>query len=417
VALERSKRLLRFARENSRIFLIEKKKKKKKKERKKEKKLRSRMAKLGEGDPRWIVENRDADAHNLNNWHWTDKTLLPWVQSYLAERWPGTVFARASEKSLRFVIGAIEHVKGEVVANVRKGRSLVTYEMDIKVKWLCFATNGKDDDESDDQVDVDQVPLAEGHFHLPYVSDENDPDDFSVKVSLSTKSTKELERVKSEARTHGIKWLRPAVVEFIGALLSSHSSKGVPNTVIDSSSQAPSSSSAAAEDPVAALAKNAKAPLAKVALKQHEPVVLTRTGSSGVVTQTLELRVRFEAAVNDVFACFADERRVKAYSGGDARFDAKVGGEFALFSGNVVGKIVDIKPNELLVESWRFREWPSSHNSLVTLQFDGKESSCTVVTLRHESIPRADFERTKSGWHTYFFDRFRQCFFVNFKVL
>ncbi len=27
------------------------------------------MAKWGEGDPRWIVEER-ADATNVNNWHW-----------------------------------------------------------------------------------------------------------------------------------------------------------------------------------------------------------------------------------------------------------------------------------------------------------------------------------------------------------
>ena len=27
------------------------------------------MAKWGEGDPRWIVEERE-DAKNVNNWHW-----------------------------------------------------------------------------------------------------------------------------------------------------------------------------------------------------------------------------------------------------------------------------------------------------------------------------------------------------------
>ena len=30
------------------------------------------MAKWGEGDPRWIVEERP-DATNVNNWHWTEK--------------------------------------------------------------------------------------------------------------------------------------------------------------------------------------------------------------------------------------------------------------------------------------------------------------------------------------------------------
>ena len=30
------------------------------------------MAKWGEGDPRWIVEDRP-DATNVNNWHWSEK--------------------------------------------------------------------------------------------------------------------------------------------------------------------------------------------------------------------------------------------------------------------------------------------------------------------------------------------------------
>ena len=31
--------------------------------------LHTLMAKWGEGDPRWIVEERE-DAKNVNNWHW-----------------------------------------------------------------------------------------------------------------------------------------------------------------------------------------------------------------------------------------------------------------------------------------------------------------------------------------------------------
>ena len=35
------------------------------------------MAKWGEGDPRWIVEERP-DATNVNNWHWTEKNATFW---------------------------------------------------------------------------------------------------------------------------------------------------------------------------------------------------------------------------------------------------------------------------------------------------------------------------------------------------
>ena len=38
------------------------------------------MAKWGEGDPRWIVEERP-DATNVNNWHWTEKNADQWSKA------------------------------------------------------------------------------------------------------------------------------------------------------------------------------------------------------------------------------------------------------------------------------------------------------------------------------------------------
>lgn len=42
------------------------------------------MAKWGEGDPRWIVEERP-DATNVNNWHWTEKNATPWSKERLQQ--------------------------------------------------------------------------------------------------------------------------------------------------------------------------------------------------------------------------------------------------------------------------------------------------------------------------------------------
>ena len=44
----------------------------------------SDMAKLGEGDARWIVRKRD-DGANVNGWHWSEKNLTPWSEERLRE--------------------------------------------------------------------------------------------------------------------------------------------------------------------------------------------------------------------------------------------------------------------------------------------------------------------------------------------
>ena len=42
------------------------------------------MAKWGEGDPRWIVEERP-DATNVNNWHWTENNADGWSKKKLEQ--------------------------------------------------------------------------------------------------------------------------------------------------------------------------------------------------------------------------------------------------------------------------------------------------------------------------------------------
>ena len=43
------------------------------------------MAKLGEGDERWIVKER-ADGQNCNNWHWTTKDVSGHTKTVLGDK-------------------------------------------------------------------------------------------------------------------------------------------------------------------------------------------------------------------------------------------------------------------------------------------------------------------------------------------
>ena len=50
----------------------------------------SGMAKWGQGDPRWIVEERD-DAKNVNNWHWSEKNATQWSKDRIKKLLTGLV--------------------------------------------------------------------------------------------------------------------------------------------------------------------------------------------------------------------------------------------------------------------------------------------------------------------------------------
>ena len=57
------------------------------------------MAKWGEGDPRWIVEERP-DATNVNNWHWTEKNADSWSKKKLEELFVNQVIESPSVGSV-----------------------------------------------------------------------------------------------------------------------------------------------------------------------------------------------------------------------------------------------------------------------------------------------------------------------------
>nr|VZI11779.1 unnamed protein product [Spirometra erinaceieuropaei] len=95
------------------------------------------MAKWGEGDPRWIVEER-ADAKNVNNWHWTEKNASQWSIDRINSLLKGLVI---DSDDIFCEITNITKCEGEAVANNRKAKLIFFYEWAIEGDWTEY---GKD---------------------------------------------------------------------------------------------------------------------------------------------------------------------------------------------------------------------------------------------------------------------------------
>ena len=110
------------------------------------------MAKWGEGDPRWIVEERQ-DSHNVNNWHWKEvgKSTRsgPRIPEFIyklyldANKW--------SEERLSLLFGDIDiadgpfqmkikkmaSCTGESMASNRKNKLICYWDYELELKWEC----------------------------------------------------------------------------------------------------------------------------------------------------------------------------------------------------------------------------------------------------------------------------------------
>lgn len=121
------------------------------------------MAKWGEGDPRWIVEERP-DATNVNNWHWTEKNASPWSQERIKELFKD-LSVKSDEADIN--ITEVEKLEGEASASNRKGKLIFFYEWDIVLKWSGKLNSGSDKNYS-------------GKIKIPNLSEENDVSELDV---------------------------------------------------------------------------------------------------------------------------------------------------------------------------------------------------------------------------------------------
>ncbi|KAD1527670.1 hypothetical protein E3N88_20807 [Mikania micrantha] len=128
------------------------------------------MAKYGEGDKRWIVEDRP-DGANVHNWHWSETDCLEWSKNLLSKLLADQTIL-SGEQNLFIKTKKVEKVEGEAYVNVRKGKIIPGYELSVSINW-----QGEEKDS-----DGKSVLVADGVVEIPYISDENADEDPDVRV-------------------------------------------------------------------------------------------------------------------------------------------------------------------------------------------------------------------------------------------
>ena len=161
------------------------------------------MAKWGEGDPRWIVEERP-DATNVNNWHWTEKNADSWSKKKLEELFVNQVIESPSVGSV--VFEELEKCDGEARVNNRKAKLIFFYEWELKLKWKGHV-NGKDE------------PEVKGSVEIPNLSEEHsDMKDVDIEVNLTTKGPEAVILKEMLRKGDGAKAIREKLKNYVDAL-------------------------------------------------------------------------------------------------------------------------------------------------------------------------------------------------------
>ncbi|XP_053330613.1 activator of 90 kDa heat shock protein ATPase homolog 1 [Spea bombifrons] len=330
------------------------------------------MAKWGQGDPRWIVEQR-ADATNVNNWHWTERDATGWSSDKLKEL---LMAVRVDGEEGTCEVTEVSKLDGEASINNRKGKLIFFYEWDIKLNWTGISVTGV---------------KYKGHVEIPNLSDENDASEVEIRVSLAKDEPDT--NLTALMRKQGALRIREAIAQYISTLKTEFTqgmilptANGVSHTGVPGIK-----------------------PKTDVQTAQTNASVTCQTTGVKIPTCKVTLKETFLTSPEELYRVLTRQELVEGFTHAPASLDPTKGGKFQLLGGNVSGEFMDLEPEKRIVMSWRFKSWPAGHHATITLTFTDKGGE-TELRMEGRGVPQSEEERTKEGWKRYYFDGMKQTF-------
>ncbi|XP_022766835.1 activator of 90 kDa heat shock protein ATPase homolog 1-like [Durio zibethinus] len=348
------------------------------------------MAKYGEGDKRWIVEERP-DGANVHNWHWAETDCLPWSKTFFTKSLSNLTILDG-EGNLHIKTKKVEKVDGEAYVNVRKGKIIPGYEISLSLSWEGEAKDGEGK----------SLLRVEGNVEIPYISDENADEDPEVKVTVKDegpigKTLKEAMLAKG----------KPLVLEKVRDYVQTMAKRGPAKDELEAKKLAPKVTNNNSDS--AGVSKE------KVAVQKEAKKEVKKEGKKGF--KTITMSEKFNCRAKDMYEILMDENRWKGFTQSNARISKEVGGQFSIFDGSVTGSNLELQEGKLIAQRWRFGSWPDGVDSTVRLDFDEPEPGVTIIKLTHTDVPEEDrygnatvVENTERGWRDLIFNKIRAVF-------
>jgi len=324
------------------------------------------MAKVGEGDDRWIVKERD-DGKNCNNWHWSETDLTGWSEDKLSTAFKGLVVKEDFNGCCK--ITSLAKMTGNVTVQSRKQKKFPLYELELKLKWEGQLWND----------DGKTIVEAKGHISIPDLSEET-YDDLEMTVVCEDESDAK-RALKETIRTKGVAKVRECCLAFVKELKEN-------------------------------VHKGGEATMAKKKVEPKERVNAQYVTGSADSKKTASLKVKydFNPPPHVVYESLLDSNRMRGLTASDCSMSTEAGGKFHMFSGAVEGENIELTPfngeRAVIKWKWRFSTWQPGHYSIVTIVLNEKNGA-TRLELEQTGVPEEERERTEKGWTGMLFDRLK----------
>ena len=121
---------------------------------------------------------------------------------------------------------------------------------------------------------------------------------------------------------------------------------------------------------------------------------------------TIEQNYSINAPAEKVWDALTSTELMEKWGAGPVKFDARVGGKFSLWGGDIDGTNTKVEPNKLLEQDW-YSHSTSDRRYKVSFSLHEK-AGVTEVKVVHEGVTDSEFQDFADGWRDYYFDPIKQ---------
>jgi activator of HSP90 ATPase len=126
--------------------------------------------------------------------------------------------------------------------------------------------------------------------------------------------------------------------------------------------------------------------------------------------ECIHQEVIINASPARVYQALTDARqfgKITEYSipgaGASTTISSDAGGAFSLFGGLILGRHIELVPNERLVQAWREKSWAPGVYSVVEFQLNAQGSS-TKLVFDHIGFPQGAAAHLAPGWKSHYWE-------------
>ena len=135
------------------------------------------------------------------------------------------------------------------------------------------------------------------------------------------------------------------------------------------------------------------------------PIVSAQSDKSITIHQEIE----FTASPEQLYEALLDSKQFTKFSGRPAEINREVGGAFSLFKGHIVGRNLELMPNERIVQAWRVVTWREGAYSIVRFDLKARGSG-THLVFDHIGFPEGLRDHLAQGWEENYWSLLKKYF-------